>query len=78
MAREFMIKTVQGGQVVGEQTGVVLYIKRHTFALIPKVGRKPVQSFWVKAKRENSKGDVMAGIYYRPPKEEDDNDNKND
>ncbi|CAM2116169.1 unnamed protein product [Caretta caretta] len=37
-------------------------------------GKKPVESLWVKFRGENNKGDVMVGICYRSPDQEDEVD----
>uniref|UniRef100_K7EZ11 Endonuclease/exonuclease/phosphatase domain-containing protein n=1 Tax=Pelodiscus sinensis TaxID=13735 RepID=K7EZ11_PELSI len=49
--------------------GVALYIKNvHTWTEVEmNVGDSCVESLWVKLKGVKNEGDVMLGIYYRPP-----------
>lgn len=35
---------------------------------------KPTESLWVRSKEETGEGDIIVGIYYRPPSQEEKSD----
>ena len=56
--------------------GVALYVREQLECIELGLGAKEerVESFWVRIKGQAPKGDIMVGVFYRPPDQEEDVD----
>ena len=63
--------TDRAGEVGG---GVAMYVKQGLDCVELQVGDGKVESLWVRIKGLTNKGDVVVGVYYRPPGQDDNTD----
>ena len=54
--------------------GVAMYVKQGLDCVELQVDSSKVESLWVRIKGQTNTGDVVLGVCYRPPSQDDDTD----